>query len=72
MDGLTVFNGSLPFTLRVGYARLGGRSGVALIPRLRIAYPKTQKGTDLLTDAPTSVSEAQLKELFVASTAPRE
>jgi aspartyl-tRNA synthetase len=37
-----------------------------------IAYPKTQKGTDLLTDAPTGVSEAQLKELFIASTAPVE
>ncbi|MCC7108440.1 MAG: aspartate--tRNA ligase, partial [Deltaproteobacteria bacterium] len=37
-----------------------------------IAYPKTQKGTCLLTDAPTPVSEAQLKELFIASTAPQE
>jgi aspartyl-tRNA synthetase len=37
-----------------------------------IAYPKTQKGTDLLTDAPTGVSDAQLKELFIASTAPQE
>jgi aspartyl-tRNA synthetase len=37
-----------------------------------IAYPKTQKGTCLLTDAPTAVSEAQLKELFIASTAPTE
>jgi aspartyl-tRNA synthetase len=35
-----------------------------------IAYPKTQKGTDLLTDAPTPVSDTQLKELFIASTAP--
>ena len=37
-----------------------------------IAYPKTQKGTCLLTDAPTPVSDAQLKELFIASTAPVE
>ncbi|MCC7072724.1 MAG: aspartate--tRNA ligase, partial [Deltaproteobacteria bacterium] len=37
-----------------------------------IAYPKTQKGTCLLTDAPTPVSEAQLNELFIASTAPQE
>ncbi|MBI1944195.1 MAG: aspartate--tRNA ligase [Deltaproteobacteria bacterium] len=37
-----------------------------------IAYPKTQKGTCLLTDAPTAVSEAQLKDLFIASTAPQE
>lgn len=34
-----------------------------------IAYPKTQKGTDLLTGAPTPVSEKQLTELFIASTA---
>ncbi len=31
-----------------------------------IAYPKTQKGTDLMTDAPTAVDNAQLAELFVA------
>ena len=37
-----------------------------------IAYPKTQKGTDLLTDAPTQVSPEQLKELFIASVAPVE
>ncbi|MGE0325241.1 MAG: aspartate--tRNA ligase [Polyangiaceae bacterium] len=32
-----------------------------------IAYPKTQKGTDLMTDAPGSVSADQLAELRVAS-----
>ncbi len=32
-----------------------------------IAYPKTQKGTDLMTDAPGSVSAEQLAELRVAS-----
>jgi aspartyl-tRNA synthetase len=37
-----------------------------------IAYPKTQKGTDLLTDAPTAVSDAQLTELYIRSTAPNE
>lgn len=37
-----------------------------------IAFPKTEKGTCLLTDAPTPVSETQLKELFIASTAPQE
>ncbi|MFI5289936.1 MAG: aspartate--tRNA ligase [Polyangia bacterium] len=30
-----------------------------------IAFPKTQKGTDLMTDAPTAVSDAQLDELHV-------
>lgn len=37
-----------------------------------IAYPKTQKGTDLLTDAPTRVEPAQLRELHVMSTAKQE
>jgi aspartyl-tRNA synthetase len=30
-----------------------------------IAFPKTQKGTDLMTDCPTPVSEKQLRELFI-------
>jgi aspartyl-tRNA synthetase len=30
-----------------------------------ITFPKTQKGTDLMTDAPTAVSDAQLEELHV-------
>jgi aspartyl-tRNA synthetase len=30
-----------------------------------IAFPKTQTATDPLTDAPTAVSEAQLKELHI-------
>jgi aspartyl-tRNA synthetase len=30
-----------------------------------IAFPKTQTATDLMTDAPTEVSEAQLRELHV-------
>jgi aspartyl-tRNA synthetase len=30
-----------------------------------IAFPKTQKGTDLMTDCPTDVDEKQLDELFV-------
>ncbi len=34
-----------------------------------IAFPKTQKGTDLMTDAPTIVGNSQLEELFVATTA---
>jgi aspartyl-tRNA synthetase len=33
-----------------------------------IPFPKTQKGTDLMTDAPGDVSPQQLKELNVAST----
>ncbi|HEY3358879.1 MAG TPA: aspartate--tRNA ligase [Polyangia bacterium] len=35
-----------------------------------IAFPKTQKGTDLMTDAPGEVSARQLAELFVRSVAP--
>ena len=30
-----------------------------------IAFPKTQKGSDLMTDCPTPVSARQLKELFI-------
>ncbi len=39
-------------------------------PSLRdvIPFPKTQKGTDLMTDAPNTVEAAQLKELHVRST----
>jgi aspartyl-tRNA synthetase len=33
-----------------------------------IAFPKTQKGTDLMTDAPTGVARDQLAELFVTTT----
>ncbi|MBX3183881.1 MAG: aspartate--tRNA ligase [Polyangiaceae bacterium] len=35
-----------------------------------IAYPKTQKGTDLMTDAPSNVAAAQLTELSITSVAP--
>lgn len=37
-----------------------------------IAYPKTQKGLDLLTGAPTRADEKQLRELHVMSTAKLE
>ncbi len=30
-----------------------------------IAFPKTQRGTDLMADAPTSLDERQLRELFI-------
>jgi aspartyl-tRNA synthetase len=34
-----------------------------------IPFPKTQKGTDLMSDAPGEVEAKQLQELHVASTA---
>ena len=33
-----------------------------------IAFPKTQKGSDLMTDCPTPVSKKQLDELFIQVT----
>jgi aspartyl-tRNA synthetase len=36
-----------------------------------MAFPKTQKGTDLMTDAPTPVSAKQLEELFIQVVAPK-
>lgn len=35
-----------------------------------IPFPKTQKGTDLMTQAPGEVDEKQLRELYVKSTPP--
>jgi len=35
-----------------------------------IAFPKTQQARDLLTEAPSSVEDSQLKELYVKSVAP--
>ncbi len=37
-----------------------------------IPFPKTQKGQDLMTGAPTPVDDAQLAELYVKSIAPRD
>ena len=37
-----------------------------------IAFPKTQTGQDLMSNAPGPVDAEQLEELFVASTAPEE
>ena len=37
-----------------------------------IAFPKTQTGQDLMSNAPGPVDAEQLEELFVSSTAPEE
>lgn len=36
-----------------------------------IAFPKTQTGADLMTEAPSAVDDAQLQELFLRSIAPQ-
>ena len=36
-----------------------------------IPFPKTQKGTDLMTDAPTKVAPEQLQELRVRVVEPQ-
>ncbi|MBK6684239.1 MAG: aspartate--tRNA ligase [Deltaproteobacteria bacterium] len=36
-----------------------------------IPFPKTQRGQDLMTSAPTPVSDRQLEELFIKSTPPK-
>ncbi len=33
-----------------------------------LAFPKTQKGTDLMSEAPTPVGAAQLEELYIQNT----
>jgi aspartyl-tRNA synthetase len=48
-------------------AILAGRESIRDV----IAFPKTASGGDPLTGAPAPVDELQLRELFVASTAPR-
>ncbi|HEY4096613.1 MAG TPA: amino acid--tRNA ligase-related protein, partial [Baekduia sp.] len=47
-------------------AILSGRESIRDV----IAFPKTASGGDPLTGAPAPVDERQLRELFVASTAP--
>jgi aspartyl-tRNA synthetase len=37
-----------------------------------MAFPKTQKGTDLMTDAPTPVDKKQLDDLFIKVVAPAQ
>jgi aspartyl-tRNA synthetase len=36
-----------------------------------IAFPKTQKATCLLTDAPSAVSDRQLQELYLRTVTPK-
>jgi aspartyl-tRNA synthetase len=37
-----------------------------------VAFPKTQRGQDLLMEAPSSVTPAQLEELSIRVRAPRK
>ena len=37
-----------------------------------IAFPKTAKGTDLMTEAPAAVEPKQLRDLYLELKAPRK
>jgi aspartyl-tRNA synthetase len=37
-----------------------------------IAFPKTAKGTDLMTDSPTQVSGKQLRDLYIELKVPKK
>ena len=48
-------------------AILGGSSSIRDV----IAFPKTAKGTDLMTDAPAPVEAKQLRELYLELKVPK-
>ena len=58
--------GGEAFLLRRRLSRALGAESIRDV----IAFPKTQTAADLLMDAPTEVSEAQLKELHIRVRAP--
>ena len=37
-----------------------------------IPFPKTQRGTDLMTDAPNEVSAEQLSDLYIQTVLPKD
>jgi len=58
--------------IALGFDRICSILGKTRSIREVIAFPKTQRGQDLMTDAPGSVTERQLRDLHIGVMAPKK